>query len=197
MKVFTREEVFERMRHEGHVIFEADSRNYNLNIIGIRSNTAKLDEFGCQLMVAWKYKGVWNERSFQITTYPGKRYLIEKLLNPLGCAILVPGQYRNIYAKRLHRGQYMALCQTHGPVKVFRDRNRDTKFDMDKHRIYSGDYGINIHNSRDGQRTIRVGAHSAGCQVFADDNEFAQFMLLITYAEAIYGNSFTYTLINE
>ena len=197
MKFLTREQVFERMRSKGHAIFENDSRNFNLNIIGIRSKTAKLDEFGCQLMVAWRYKGEWNTLSYSITTYPGKRYLVEKLLNPAGCAILVPGQYRGVYGLRLHRGKYLALCQTYGPVKVFRDRDRDTQFDKDVHTIMEGDFGINIHNSPDKQRTIRVGAHSAGCQVFADDADFQEFIRICKLAETNFGPKFTYTLIDE
>lgn len=197
MEFLTRSHVLDRMKNLGHAVFENDSRNYNLNIIGIRSKTAKLDEFGCQLMVAWKYKGVWYSKSYRITTYPGRHYMVDKLLNPLGCAILVPGQYRGVYAIRLHRGKYEALCQTHGPVNVFRDRNRDTKFDKDKHTIVSGDFGMNIHNSPDNQVTVRVGAWSAGCQVFSDDREFFDFMRLCGLARDIYGNKFTYTLIDE
>ena len=197
MKYLTREQVFERMRSKGHAIFENDSRNGNLNIIGIRSRSAKMDEFGCQLKVCWKFKGVWLERNYQITTYPGKRYMMERLLNPRGCAILAPGQYRNCYKLDLHRGEYKALCQRLGPVKVFRDKNRDSKFDRDPSTLMEGMFGINIHNSRDKQRTIRVGSHSAGCQVFADDNEFADFIQLCEVAESSFGNKFTYTLIDE
>ena len=197
MKFLTREQVFEKMRQKGHIIFENDSRNHNLNIIGIRSKTAKVDEFGCQLLVAWKYKGQWFSRSYSITTYPGKTYLIERLLNPAGCAILAEGQYRNAYKMSLHRGAYMALCQRLGPVKVFRDKNKDYVFDKNPSTIMTGMFGINIHNSRDKQRTIRVGSHSAGCQVFADDKEFEDFMRLIEFACNNFGNHFTYTLIAE
>lgn len=197
MKFLTREEVFERMRHEGHTIFENDSRNFNLNIIGIRSRTAKLDSFGCQLMVCWKYQGVWNERSYRITTFPGRYYLTQKLLNPAGCAILVPGQYKRVYSVRLHNNKYKALCQTFGNVKVFRDKDKDDQFDLDVNRIVSGEYGINIHNSPDNMTTTRVGAYSAGCQVFSDDLEFNQFMGILFEALKIYENKFTYTLITE
>ena len=197
MKQLTREQVFERVLSNGHEIFENDSRNYNLNIIGIRSKTAKLDEFGCQLMVAWKFKGQWYDASWSITTYPGKRYLIEKLLNPAGCAILVPGQYRGVYKIRLHNNKYLALCQEYGPVKVFRDKNKDTKFDKDRHTIMTGMFGINIHNSPDNARTIRVGSHSASCQVFADDRDFEAFMNIVKQSAQIYGNKFTYTLVDE
>ncbi len=185
------------MRQKGHIIFENDSRNHNLNIIGIRSKTAKVDEFGCQLLVAWKYRGQWFSRSYAITTYPGKTYLVQRLLNPKGCAILVEGQYLNSYKIDLHRGEYHALCQRLGPVKVFRDKNKDYVFDKNTATIMTGMFGINIHNSRDGQRTLRVGSHSAGCQVFSDDKDFADFMRLVEFAANNFGNHFTYTLISE
>ena len=197
MKFLTREQVFEKMKLMGHSIFDNDSRNHNLNIIGIRSKTAKVDEFGCQLMLAWKFKGHWYSRSYSITTYPGKYYLVEKLLNPKGCAILAPGQYNGVYAVRLHRGKYRALCQTHGNVKVFRDKDRDMQFDVNTSTVMEGQFGINIHNSPDHKKTIRVGAHSAGCQVFADDSEYQEFMSMLDFALLNFPNKFTYTLIEE
>jgi len=184
------------MRQKGHIIFENDSRDFNLNIIGIRSKTAKLDEFGCQLMVAWKYHGQWKDCSFRITTYPGRRYMVQKLLNPMGCAILAEGQYVSAYKRDYHRGKYLALCQRRDVV-VYRDRDKDEQFDLEERTKMMGLYGINIHNSPDGMTTTRVGAHSAGCQVFSDDEEYKKFMNLINRAVENHGNSFTYTLINE
>lgn len=196
MKFLTREQALAKVKADGHLIFENDSRNYNLNIIGIRSQTAKVDEFGCQLMLAWKYKGQWYDKSYKITTYPG-RYYLQKLLNPAGCAILAPGQYKSIYGIRLHRGKYNALCQTYEDVKVFRDKDKDDQFDLNPSTFMWGDFGINIHNSPDGIATTRVGAYSAGCQVFSDDSEFSDFMSKIYASRALYGNKFTYTLINQ
>ncbi len=197
MKFLTRDQALGRMRLKGHVVFDGDSRDLNLNIIGIRGKSAKVDDFGCQLMLAWKYKGIWSDRSFNITTYPGPHYLITKLLNPAGAAILVPGQYRGVYAIRKHAGKYNALCQTYGDVKVFRDANRDYIFDLNPQTIMSGSYGINIHRSINRGCLLRVGAHSAGCQVFSCVEDFVHFMELVRGAAKLHGNKFTYTLINE
>lgn len=195
MQFLTREQVFERMRSQGHTIFENDSRNFNLNVIGIRSKDVKLNKFNDQLMLAWKYQGEWFCKNYRITTLPGGYYLDEHLINKQGCAILVPDQYRGIYGIRLHRGKYLALCQTYGEVKVYRDKNRDGKFDFNPSTIESGDFGVNIHNSPDGRLTENVNSWSAGCQVFADDNEFKEFMSICTSSKAEFGNKFTYTLI--
>lgn len=205
MKFLTREEVFDRVRRKGFVIFEQDGKPYNLNIIAVRSKAAtktnskgtKLDEFGCQLMLAWKHDGRWYDESYHITTYPGSYYLQRKLLNPQGCAILAPGQYRGVYALRLHNNKYEALCQTHGAVKVFRDKNRDAFFDLDPSRTFMGDYGINVHNSPDGQVTKKVLSHSAGCLVFSDDKEFFRARDLWRLAKEQFGNKFTLTLVEE
>lgn len=197
MRFLTREQVFKKMEQKRHVVFQNDSRNFNLNIIGIRSLSAKMDEFGCQLMVAWKFDGEWNSESFRITTYPGRHYMMQKLLNPAGCAILVPDQYRNVYGIRKHGGKYDALCQTWGDVKVFRDKDKDDQFDLNVNTVMEGSFGINIHNSPDNKTTTRVGAYSAGCQVFSDDKEFARFMFLCYKARENFGNKFTYTLLDQ
>lgn len=197
MKFLNRDEVFGRVKAQGSVVFEKDDRPFNLNIIAIRSKTAKLDDFGCQLMIAWKFQGVWYDRSYKITTYPGSYYLKRKLLNPLGCAILAPGQYRNIYSLRLHNNKYEALCQTYGPVRVFRDKNLNDVFDLNPDYTYLGDYGINVHNSPDGQVTKKVFNHSAGCLVFSDDDEFFNARELWRLARKEFGNKFTLTLVEE
>ncbi len=197
MKFLTRDQVFDRVKKQGSVIFENDSRPFNLNIIAIRSKAAKLDDFGCQLLMAWKHNGSWQDRSYHITTYPGSYYLQRKLLNPQGCAILAPGQYKGVYALRLHNGKYEALCQTNGPVRVFRDKDRDTVFDLNPDKTFLGDYGINLHDSPDGQVTKKVFSHSAGCLVFADDNEFKEARNLWRQARNELGNKFTLTLVNE
>ena len=59
----------------------------------------------------------------------------------------------------------------------------------------TGNYGINIHKA--GQNSQDVDKWSAGCQVFQKSNDFADFMDLTTKHRNLYGNSFTYTLIDE
>lgn len=197
MKFLTREQIFDRVRKQGSVIFERDDRPFNLNIIAVRSKTRKLDEFNDQLLVCYKYDGKWYEFNYTITTLPGSYYLKKRLLNPLGCAILAPGQYRGVYALRLHNNKYEALCQTHGPVRVYRDDNRDSSFDLRPDKTFLGDYGINVHNSPDGQVTKKVFSHSAGCLVFADDDEFYQARKIWRQAKEVFGNKFTLTLVEE
>jgi hypothetical protein len=197
MKFLTRDQVFGRVLDQGSVVFDKDDRPFNLNIIAIRSKAAKLDDFGCQIMMAWKDSGVWYDVSYAISTYPGSYYLQRKLLNPKGCAILAPGQYRGVYALRLHNNKYEALCQTHGPVKIYRDKNKDSVFDFDTDNVHVGNYGINVHNTPDGRVTKKVFANSAGCLTFPDDNNFFDARDLWRKSKDIFGNKFTLTLVKE
>jgi hypothetical protein len=56
-------------------------------------------------------------------------------------------------------------------------------------------YGINIHKA--GQNSQDVDNWSAGCQVFQKSADFNQFMDMTTKHRNLYGNDFTYTLIDE
>lgn len=192
------------MEKLGHTIFKNGERPFNLNIVGERNTkNPTVDKFGCRIHVFWKWGGQWRLRTWAATTYPGSRYLVEKLLNPKGAAILAEGQYRNIYAMDLHGGRYRALCQRLGSVVVYRDGNRDRKFDLNPSTKMTGMFGINIHapiTVKAGMKTYianTVYAASAGCQVFQRLQDFLEFRDLCDGAEKEWGNSFTYTLIRD
>jgi hypothetical protein len=195
MKFLSREQVFELMRKNNYAVFENDSKEFNLNVIGIRSKDLKLDEFNDQLLVVWKFEGEWHEKSYPITTLPGSYYLKQRLLNPKGCAILCPGQYRNIYGLRPHNNKYEAFCQTWGDVKVYRDFNRDNVFDRDLKRAEWGEFGINLHRAAISGCADKVGSYSAACQVFKCIKDFQEFMEIARKSKANFGNKFTYTLL--
>lgn len=181
-------------KKKGYVFFQKGS--YNLNIFGIRSEDPVLNKFSCAIFVAWIDRNGWDIRQYPATTLPGKYYLINRLLNKKGCAILIPGQYRGAYRIGKHRGRYDALVQSK-PVKVFRDGDRDNEFDYDLDTSDVGYFGINIHRAgRDGS-TPKVGRHSAGCQVFQRYEDFIEFMSLCDLGAENWGNSFTYTLLEE
>ena len=180
---------------KGYLWFDDDSIEFNLNIVGIRATARVTDIFNDALTLSWKYKGIKNCKVYQATTDPGLHWL-QKLLNPKGCAILVPGQYVGAYGLRLHREKYEALCQTWGPVKVYRDKNRDSTIDFEPNTITAGDYGINIHKGGTGI-TAKVGAHSAGCQVFAKESDFLEARDYWRKSRENFGNRFTYTLLEE
>ena len=111
-----------------------------------------------------------------------------------GTAILKEGQYRGAYKIGYHKGKYKALCQAK-PLPVYRDGNKDDKFDLNPLSIDKGIFGINIHKA--GDNSTLVDGWSYGCTVFAKSLDFSSFMRLVEKSANIYGNSFTYTLINE
>ena len=170
--------------------------NYNLNIIGVRSNNNKVtDKYDDILVVDYNTDNCHKRVCYTITTEPGKYYM-QNLCNPKGAAILVPGQYRGCWQIGLHRGKYKALCQCKA-VKVYRDNNKDMIYNMIPKSIDKGIFGINIHRSNKTCICNTVDKYSAGCQVFNDPVEFNAFMRLCEAQRKLYGNTFTYTLINE
>jgi hypothetical protein len=188
------------MLRKGYRVFDGGDKDYNLNIVGVRNSGAKVDEYGCRMHVFWRYKGKVTHLSWKMTSYPGSHYLITKLLNRAGAAILVPGQWA-VYEMDTHNGKYRALCQRRGPVRVYRDGNRDRIFDLDPSSIQAGMFGINVHapiTPSSGLRTYvanLVGSASAGCQVFQRLADFLEFRAICDHAEELWGNTFTYTLL--
>lgn len=170
--------------------------NYNLNIIGVRSaNDHKVtNEFDDYMVVCYNTPTRKCTRIiYKITTQPGISYM-ENPSNSRGTAILAEGQYRGAYVLGKHKGQN-ALIQLKD-VKVYRDNNKDRKYDYAKQSINAGRFGINIH--RAGANSKQINNWSAGCQVFANNSDFESFLRLCNkQVENGYGETFTYTLLNE
>ena len=188
---------FEKLfKKKGYAYFTKGK--YNLNIIGIRSNqgnkiTNKYDDY---LVVIYNTDNGLKRNIYNITTEPGLK-LMENPSNVKGTAILAPGQYRGAYKIDKHRGKYDALCQRNKPVKVYRDNNRDKVYDYNPNTLDTGMFGINIHRSNEFWTRATIDGYSAGCQVFNDPKDFVAFMTIVKKAAEIWGNCFTYTLINE
>jgi len=173
--------------------------DYNLNIIGVRKYvegnkvTNLYDDY---LVVIYNVEGKEHRDIYNITTEPGLSYMGDVMFNPKGTAILKPAQYRSSWVLGKHRGKYTALCQSK-PVTVYRDNDKDKIYDLDPKKTTTGVYGINIHRSNEYYTRKTVDQYSGGCQVFNDPKQFAQFIKVCKKQEALYGNSFTYTLLDE
>lgn len=170
------------------------TRPYELNIVGVRSKNNVAGKFDDKLFVFWKNnKNKWEGKSYNITTDPAT-YFLENPLSNLGSAILKEGQWKDAYGIGLHRNSYEALVQKK-PVIVYRDYNRDAILDWNNGREETGLFGINIHKA--GLNTEDIGKYSAGCSVFQIVLDFEEFMALARKHRQLYGNVFTYTLIDE
>lgn len=171
-------------------------RPYELNIVGVRADSTVPNRFDDEIHVFFKNNsGQWIHYIFPATTDPGT-YWLKNPLNPQGTAILQQGQYKDAYQIGLHRGKYYALVQRK-PVTVLRDYDRNAVLDFWNGTPDTGMFGINIHRASVKGTTKTVDAHSAGCQVFASINDFHRFMQLCERHKEIYGNSFTYTLVDK
>ena len=184
--------LLQKVKAKGYRIFTKGQ--YNLNIIGIR-HRGKPNQFDDIIALVYRDEtGGWVQREFKCTTDPGS-YWTHKPGNVNGTAVLCPGQYKS-YSIDKHRGQYDALCQRLGPVKVWRtpagEKIEWDNFDQSK----SGWYGINIHNSGS-HHSNEVTKRRAGCTVLADPLEWSTFMRVVKKSAELYGNAFTYTLLEE
>lgn len=176
--------------------YKIATRPYELNIVGVRADTTTPNRFDDNLYVFWKTdKSDWEGKKFPATTDPGT-YFLKNPINDLGAALLKGGQYVDAYQIGLHRGSYEALIQVK-PVTVFRDYNRDAILDFNNGKEDTGLFGINIHKSGNVGTTLDVDRWSAGCQVFANVDDFNRFIELAKKHRELYGNKFTYTLIDE
>lgn len=176
---------------EGYEVF---TRPNELNIVGVRSRDLTPNAFNDTINVIYTDATGWHIHSFAATTDPGL-YWLKNPLQVVGTAILKAGQYVDAYAIGLHRGQYPALVQRK-PVTVYRDANRDDRLDITG-KEQTGLFGINIHRAKEEGATLQVNKFSAGCQVFGSSLDFAKFLSLCEKHRQLYGNTFTYTLLNQ
>ena len=116
-------------------------------------------------------------------------------MQPQGTAIVSQGQYVDAYAIGIHHGEYEALVQVQ-PISVLRDYQRTAYIDFLNGTTDTGLFGINIHRAKAEGSTLYVDKYSAGCQVFQNASDFNEFMQMCYKHRDLYGNSFTYTLID-
>lgn len=181
--------ILQKVKDMGFAVFE--SKDYDLNIIGVRNPENTPNIFDDELHVVYKIAGMWKWRKYKITTDAGKTYLEKD-----NTAILVHNrQYRGSHIIGLHRDTYKALVQRGSEVAVWRDSNKDGKADYEGLE-HLGYFGINIHRASAQKESKTIENYSAGCQVFADPDDFAEFMELCELQVSRTGyKKFTYTLL--
>ena len=152
------------------------------------------------LTLSWTENNIKKSIQCAATTVPGKKWLKDggsdgKLLNPKGAGIVKEGQYPKVYRRGKHKG-YDAFQQK-GDFFVYRDNNRDDFFDFDVVQG-PGRYAMNLHRSKPGGTSVRVGPYSGGCQVLATDADLQTFLKLAKQHESKIGEKlFMYTLITS
>tara|TARA_B110000091_G_scaffold23356_1_gene22085 strand:+ start:1184 stop:1792 length:609 start_codon:yes stop_codon:yes gene_type:complete len=198
MNCYTREEIENTMVSKGYKYFTGG--DYDVNIIGVRNSDTKnrvTNAFDDCMTLSYKVEGEWKFHCYKCTTDPGTHW-VENIMREDGVAILKPGQYRGSHKIRLHQGKYEALGQKK-PLLVYRDDNRDNNYDLLEESVQEGIFGINIHRAtgKKGGKSTRVDKWSAGCQVIASYDDFEEFLGICKESSLIWGNSFSYTLLES
>jgi hypothetical protein len=193
---FSLEKLKEVYAKKGYTFFE--NGDYNLNIIGVRRKEDVFDnEFTDKLLVAYKIKGNWQLLEAPWTTRPGT---YGGVLSPItvlgitGTAVLKEGQYRRAWQfidNFTNWHQSPCFWQVL-PVTVYRDGDRDLVFDRDMPQ-QTGLFGINLHAMG---FVNQVNNWSIGCQGTMWQY-FRGLVDLARVATRIYGDRFSYTLLNE
>jgi len=167
------------------------------NLIGIRTNLQIPDVFNDLFVIIWKKDGVYNMRTWTITTDPGV-YWLNNPLNVNGTAYLKPGQYIDSHSIGLHQGKkdHPALVQR-GSLTVYRDNDKDSIAEETSKEETGNAFGINIHRSNANGKTAKISNWSAGCQVFQQKIDHDELMEIVNQYKDITNNKFTYTLLKE
>ena len=202
MSKYTIQQIKKAVESKGYKWFnDTSNKGYDVNIVGVRNSSTNgivTNRFADSLTISYKdLNGKWCFHCFDATTDPGSHWE-KNLLNKDGVAILKPGQYRGSHKIGIHQNKYEALRQQRA-VKVYRDKNKDGKYDLNEANVREGIYCINIHRATkwEGKKSTQIDKWSAGCQVIAANNDFRLFMEIVRKAAGIWGNSFSYTLIES
>lgn len=166
---------------------------FNINLVGVRcaedSNT-----FNDKLFCVFNTVAGACAFSFMCTTDPGTHWRLNPM-NVAGTAVLPRGQHAGLFKLGKHQGKYDALVQRRA-VGVLRDDNADDVIDFDG-ELDVGWHGINLHRASAVSPSSIVGRWSAGCQVVASPVDFDLLMAVLKKAATIWGDAFTYTLLDE
>lgn len=188
------------MKSRGYIVY---TEPFKLNIVGVRDTNTNPELFDDKMYVFWKNdEQRWVGKEYIITTDPSTSSL-HQVKNPKGVAILPAGQYVDAWKIRPHgQSQYLALGQQK-ILCVYRDYDRDALLNFNIDSKDCGYFGINIHRAKygdadDGQGNTKIiGPYSEGCQVFQNYYCFQEFMDMANRQKNLYGNNFTYTLIDK
>jgi hypothetical protein len=196
MVKFTVDQIINVMNKKCYPLFSNHSKPYNLNLIGIRCTTDKNANTFNDLFNLLEPTANGFELLMQvpITTDPGTYYRLNPC-NVKGTGMMKPEHYSELWTFGKHQGKYEALVQI-GFCTLIRDNDKNNDLNVNsKIEETINNAGINLHHA--GANSTQVDRWSAGCQVFANINDFNKFMLLAHKSVENYGNKFSYTLLLE
>lgn len=192
----TREEVVAALTKHGYPLY--DSRDYDLTLVGLRKQPGTPNTFDDELCVLYHENGQPMFKCYPFTTDPGL-YWLQHPMNVEGTSIMCPGHYPHCWMIGIHLygspNAYEALVQSGpGVFDVWRERSA-VGAEVYEGPVYKDASGVNCHHA--GAHSTSVDAWSAGCQVFANYEDFTDFMSLAYKQRAAgIGDHFSYTLLD-
>lgn len=172
--IYDIEDIVKRVSSVGGVIFTSP---FILNLAAFRDLSNPDSWNDVLIYYYWNNENELNIGFIEgFTTDPGVQYL-KSPINSKGTAILAEGWHRRLWTLGKHKG-YEAL-QQYSPCKVYRDGNKDEKFDLNPSRTEDGMFGINLHRANVNSLAKVVGPHSAGCCVIRDIRDWNKFMEVV------------------
>jgi len=180
--------------------YKFQESKYGINLLGIRNkDLVTVDKFNDLIGAA--YVDAFGNRiaiTLEGTTKPGLTYLKDRLVNPNGTAILIPGFYEEVFSIGTHNfgrpTAHEAFIQA-TKFKVWRDNDLDGHFDF-AGRVYDDVTGLNLHRAGVNE-TFNVGPYSAACQVARDDKEHGILMAVGKRCFELYQKRISYALFQE
>jgi hypothetical protein len=152
---------------------------YALNLGAIRGKESKSDKFDDLGWCAYRDENDEPQiQFFWLTTDPGKHWLLNPM-NVDGCAIMVPGQYKEVYGAGKHKGEYEAFVQIK-PMAYVRDDDKNETLDFSLYRdnfkrsfhVFWDIIGSNLHRASKWKIVNLVSNWSAGCMVLQQSKTF-------------------------
>lgn len=205
LEKITPEQIVEIYKLKGYKLFEDDSKDMNLNLIGIRCVNEITDLWDDILCDLWKFNGEWNLKIRKGTTKPGK-YVFNHLpvvAGVKGTFLLKEGQYPSMWSfKEKGHFNHDALMQKSLDITGY--RITEMKYDLSTAPEQNGkevgiDFGIDNHSVWNAPLDYIfpvVGNWGEGCQVTAKQNDHQEHLERVKIAIENWGNSFAYTLLN-
>lgn len=194
MRQLLASEIFNSYKKKGFII---NNKPFSMNVFGIRTSNDQSNTFNDCVGVFWNDGKQWNIRQYDATTDAGTFYR-NSPMNVNGTAIMVPGQYEDVYKIGLHNG-YEALQQI-APIKYVRDNTKSGilhwYYKLTGQKYFIEQAQTDIHHAAATYKSGTVDKWSAGCQVLADPNDFAEFLNYCKESVNMYKfpNLFSYTL---
>lgn len=174
----------------------ATAKAWDVFVFGVRNKSRVADAWDDVVCFAWNdASGARHLRVCKGTTDPGLPYLLDPTASR-GTAVLAPGQHRGSHRLGFHHAgkpnASAALVQVQA-VPVYRDADKDADIETTGTPVL-GFYGINLHRAYRRGLT-KVGESSAGCQVWWDERELEELLVLVgKQRDAGMGETVSYTL---